>query len=875
MNRLLKFSQLLIAVLVAYHPVCQILSKAPESLTDSTKIILEIELPQGFKSHKLPNLANTSEIQAEAVPFDYIDVYPGWDIVTAKIKDRKVKFTFHSDKPLLIRLGIWDFSKLLSPRDSVYVNLSDNHIGGRGASEFELQFELEKVSNIQKPTKNFLSINSLDNYYGWLKYSDDCLNFVTQLLEAYKAKIPMPVYDYLKAAYVGTIEDDRCKAFFGLTNYAIKQEKAGIAAIDLGKIWDSTQSNTSYGRWLRSLSRYYGSIYYYYNFTRLTVRRKFNFDFTKDPLLSAEERTKLYYTFSKEQYKGLARERVLQLILSEDIIKETNPSSKLSQSFLADYYSLPGFPEYKHWMRSYHSKTLALKPGKRAPGFVLTDQSGKEFTVSNLKGKISLIDFWFSGCVGCSKMTPALREIEEAFSKDSNIVFVSVSVDKDKGQWARSIKQAKYTTGNGINLYTGGQSDVHPMIKSYNISNYPELILIDAEGKIVANPVPDPRTNTGMTDLLKLMKNESTLLSAKQNALVNDGPYVWYSDKSINAYTIVNNAIKQIDRNTLKVQSDVPDKTFLVEIKKELKPEKAVYTEPDKLFALSDIEGNFRAFRELLQANKIIDKDFNWTFGNGHLVFAGDMFDRGLQVTECLWLVYSLESKAKTAGGYIHFLLGNHEIMNLQGDHRYAHQKYRGNATKMGKQLIDFYNEDSELGRWLRTKNIVEKIGSILFVHGGISPEVTRLPATITDINEMVRPYYGGKIDSSNYNLLTLFNDKRLPGRDKTSPFWFRGYYGDNDNVSHIPTMQQIDSTLEKFNIRHIVTGHTIVADTISIWYNGKVINIDTYHAGGKSEALIAENNQFYRVNAEGYRKKLPITYERRFTITSNTSAGR
>ncbi len=48
-------------------------------------------------------------------------------------------------------------------------------------------------------------------------------------------------------------------------------------------------------------------------------------------------------------------------------------------------------------------------------------------------------------------------------------------------------------------------------------------------------------------------------------------------------------------------------------------------------------------------------------------MFAGDMFDRGDQVTECLWLVYALEETAKAAGGYVHFILGNHELMNLQG----------------------------------------------------------------------------------------------------------------------------------------------------------------------------------------------------------------
>ncbi len=65
------------------------------------------------------------------------------------------------------------------------------------------------------------------------------------------------------------------------------------------------------------------------------------------------------------------------------------------------------------------------------------------------------------------------------------------------------------------------------------------------------------------------------------------------------------------------------------------------------------------------------------------------MFDRGEQVTECLWLIYSLEEKAKAVGGYVHFVLGNHEIMNLQGDFRYVQEKYKITAQVMARP---YYN---------------------------------------------------------------------------------------------------------------------------------------------------------------------------------------
>jgi hypothetical protein len=68
---------------------------------------------------------------------------------------------------------------------------------------------------------------------------------------------------------------------------------------------------------------------------------------------------------------------------------------------------------------------------------------------------------------------------------------------------------------------------------------------------------------------------------------------------------------------------------------------------------------------------------------DGSLILTGDFFDRGLRVTECLWLMYKLEGEALAAGGRVHFLLGNHEVMNLSGDHTYVRSKYVEGARLM------------------------------------------------------------------------------------------------------------------------------------------------------------------------------------------------
>ena len=212
-------------------------------------------------------------------------------------------------------------------------------------------------------------------------------------------------------------------------------------------------------------------------------------------------------------------------------------------------------------------------------------------------------------------------------------------------------------------------------------------------------------------------------------------------------------------------------------------------------------------------------------------------------VTEVLWLIYSLEEKAKAAGGYVHFILGNHEIMNMSGDVRYVQERYIQHAAMLNKPYMQLFGPDSEIGRWLATKNIAEKVGDILFTHGGISSYVNNLQIPLKEINEISRPFYTDTTYQYKDNRLdVLYSD--------FGPFWYRGYYKDIPKASKA----QIDSTLDFYNIHHIATGHTIVAENISSLYKGRIINTDVHHADGHSEALLVENGKFLRVNAAGER---------------------
>ena len=341
--------------------------------------------------------------------------------------------------------------------------------------------------------------------------------------------------------------------------------------------------------------------------------------------------------------------------------------------------------------------------------------------------------------------------------------------------------------------------------------------------------------------------------SFPMNTNVIDGPYVLYRNDSvfvkyIESYIGIKSVrtesmpVAKKDSINLLVNTDGPGKTFSVKLKSKHTNERAESGRVKKMLVISDIEGNFAALRKLLQGNNVIDENFNWVFDKGHLVFIGDFVDRGTKVMEVLWLIYSLEEKAKAAGGQVHYILGNHEIMNMSGELKYVNGRYLEHSALMNKRYKDLFGPDAEIGRWLATKNVVERVGDILFTHGGISSYINYLQIPIKEINDLSRQYY----TDTTYK----YPDKRLDILySDFGPFWYRGYYS-----TPKATIAQIDSTLNFYSISHITTGHTIVNENISSLYDGKIINTDVHHAGGHSEALLVENGKFFRVNASGER---------------------
>lgn len=347
---------------------------------------------------------------------------------------------------------------------------------------------------------------------------------------------------------------------------------------------------------------------------------------------------------------------------------------------------------------------------------------------------------------------------------------------------------------------------------------------------------------------------DSTLVSA-------DGPYVWYLEDgstriiTVNSQGKLKDTIYQVlpDDFVLSVTSSKGKYSFQVPLHSIERPSWK-YKQPQKVFIMSDPHGQLDCVVSLLQGNGVIDENLNWNYGSNHLMIIGDIFDRGDDVTQIFWLVYKLEQEAALAGGCVSFLLGNHEPMVLANDLRYCTPKYHALAERLGIPYSQLFGDNTELGRWLATRNTMQIIGKDLYVHAGLSEEFYKWNLSIPTVNEEIsRALFMGKKERKVLSELTAF----LYGN--SGPIWYRGLVRNKEKYNPI-SGETLKQTLKRYKVKRIIVGHTIF-DDVSTFYDKKVIDVNVNNVKNRDQGLgrglLIENNRYLIVGDDGIQRKL------------------
>ena len=131
--------------------------------------------------------------------------------------------------------------------------------------------------------------------------------------------------------------------------------------------------------------------------------------------------------------------------------------------------------------------SITLQVGDIAPEFTVTDPSGKSISLSSLKGKVVLIDFWASWCMPCRMANPELVEVYKKFQPQGFEIF-SISLDSKKEPWVNAIKNDDLHWPNHGSDLKGWENKIAHL---YGVDAIPSTFLVDEKGTIIGKDIDE------------------------------------------------------------------------------------------------------------------------------------------------------------------------------------------------------------------------------------------------------------------------------------------------------------------------------------------------------------------------------------------------
>lgn len=176
------------------------------------------------------------------------------------------------------------------------------------------------------------------------------------------------------------------------------------------------------------------------------------------------------------------------------------------EDFFSTYQKLDAglYAKYPNssYVKPFHNSVVQqskLAPGTEAPEITMNTPEGKPLSLSSLRGKYVLVDFWASWCGPCRKENPNVVAAYKKYSAKGFDVF-SVSLDKEAENWKAAIQKDGLVWKNHVCDFKFWQS---PVVQLYNFNAIPTNVLLDKEGKIVAKNLRGEALEKKLAELIK------------------------------------------------------------------------------------------------------------------------------------------------------------------------------------------------------------------------------------------------------------------------------------------------------------------------------------------------------------------------------------
>lgn len=215
-----------------------------------------------------------------------------------------------------------------------------------------------------------------------------------------------------------------------------------------------------------------------------------NMEMTKprtNPSLSQEEVTQISRNYKENVLNAIVDPTVKgEYVLSNATSIKTYPGIIAYNESKGKYLVNDG---QRTRMQQIIDKLDKNEAGNLAAPFKLPDTTGKMHALSDYRGKLVYIDFWATWCGPCKGEIPYMTKLEEEYADNPDIVFISVSTDKEanKQKWLDMVKEKGM---KGIQLFTGNLKE--QVSEPFHINTIPRFVLIGRDGKLINGDAPRP-----------------------------------------------------------------------------------------------------------------------------------------------------------------------------------------------------------------------------------------------------------------------------------------------------------------------------------------------------------------------------------------------
>lgn len=342
---------------------------------------------------------------------------------------------------------------------------ADNYLGnldgyqvefnGKGSEKYTIKYMIDDFSS------SAIAL-AFEGRYGSFSENNGaraCLAYAFALLEAYRYNLSSLVYNTMRADFVGEFD-----------GYVLKQllmrpiSHEVCVDSDFFKFSDDVGSISPGGR-IESWALPEFAI----NRAKfLTVCSGKSLDY------------RLVFTRLMCDLHGAFRDKILARYVKQEFAVGKDPTNLIKSAIAALVDT--------SWKKEYNQILRVLSEPGAGFNTKLVGSRGQTVTLNEFKNKVVFLDFWFTGCANCvTYYNKILSGVERDFSSDTNIVFVSISVDADVSEWKKSLASGEYTSKAAINLYTGGFGLEHPIIDQYHVTAFPRPLLFSKNGFLVKN----------------------------------------------------------------------------------------------------------------------------------------------------------------------------------------------------------------------------------------------------------------------------------------------------------------------------------------------------------------------------------------------------